>query len=341
MTGDQANVAHANCPRCGYNLRGVVETWRDSCPLDGTCSECGLAFAWREVLSERDRPPSWCVETGPVGSLRHTIPGTVLRANRGRLFWRSIPMRLPLHWDRLVLLNVVILIAAYLLLCTISAATTGGYLWKARASPGTTIVANDMQAIATSLVMPWAPEPIGSITIVGRPLPMSLRSPRELLSLIWLRGHIGVVTHLAVGSLAFMPLVFIVLPIARRRAKVRWAHIGRIALYTPAVIFLPLGILFAADAMRTVDRWTSGDVWLLDMLAWLGDWLAMVIPPALVLSFWWWWRSACRHYLRMQRADLVAISIVLIGVLLSITVSWLLDDALLHDFLERQFRSWM
>lgn len=338
---ESVNERTLACPRCGYNLRGVVETWKDSCPLDGTCSECGLAFAWREILSERVRPPQWCVEVGPVGSLRRTIPGTVLRVNRARLFWRSISMRLPLRWDRLVLLNVALLVAAYVLLCTMSAATTGAYLWKENASQGVTVTADEMKAIATSLVQPWSPEPIGTITVAWRAVPMPLRSPRELLMIIWTRGHIGVVTHLAVGSLVFMPLVFIVLPIARRRAKVRWAHIGRIALYTPAVIFLPLAILFAADAMRTVDQWTSGDVWLLDLLAELGGWLARLIPPALLIMFWWWWRSACRHYLRMQRADLVAISIVLIGVLLSITMSWVLDDALLHDFLERQFRSWM
>lgn len=39
-----------NCPRCAYELSGAVATWTDSCPLAGTCPECGLAFAWPDIL---------------------------------------------------------------------------------------------------------------------------------------------------------------------------------------------------------------------------------------------------------------------------------------------------
>ena len=38
-----------HCPRCGYDLGGVVAIFRDSCPLEGTCSECGMALRWGEV----------------------------------------------------------------------------------------------------------------------------------------------------------------------------------------------------------------------------------------------------------------------------------------------------
>lgn len=39
------------CPRCGYEQSGTVQTWRESCPLTGTCSECGLGFCWADVLN--------------------------------------------------------------------------------------------------------------------------------------------------------------------------------------------------------------------------------------------------------------------------------------------------
>lgn len=32
------------CPRCGYDLSGAVATWKTSCPLEVTCSECGQRF---------------------------------------------------------------------------------------------------------------------------------------------------------------------------------------------------------------------------------------------------------------------------------------------------------
>lgn len=39
-----------SCPRCGYDLTGVVESWKDWCPLEGTCSECGHVFPWSDAL---------------------------------------------------------------------------------------------------------------------------------------------------------------------------------------------------------------------------------------------------------------------------------------------------
>lgn len=41
------------CPRCGYDLSGPVATWDEAghCPLQGTCSECGLVFRWFDVFN--------------------------------------------------------------------------------------------------------------------------------------------------------------------------------------------------------------------------------------------------------------------------------------------------
>lgn len=41
------------CPRCGYDQRGVIDSWTQSCPLSGICSECGLEFQWRDLLDPR------------------------------------------------------------------------------------------------------------------------------------------------------------------------------------------------------------------------------------------------------------------------------------------------
>jgi hypothetical protein len=43
------------CPICGYDQRGAVAAWTDSCPLEGTCSECGHVFEWAALLSRRVR----------------------------------------------------------------------------------------------------------------------------------------------------------------------------------------------------------------------------------------------------------------------------------------------
>lgn len=51
----------SKCPRCGYDLRGTIATWMQQCPLEGQCTECGLRFEWRELMSVRFLMPRWCI----------------------------------------------------------------------------------------------------------------------------------------------------------------------------------------------------------------------------------------------------------------------------------------
>ena len=48
-------MRRVTCPLCGYDQRGVIASWTDSCPLEGTCSECGHVFQWESLLSTRSR----------------------------------------------------------------------------------------------------------------------------------------------------------------------------------------------------------------------------------------------------------------------------------------------
>lgn len=45
----------ALCPRCGYDQSGIVATWTEACPLEGICSECGYAFAWRQIYDPAEK----------------------------------------------------------------------------------------------------------------------------------------------------------------------------------------------------------------------------------------------------------------------------------------------
>lgn len=47
------------CPRCGYDLSGTVNAWKESCELRGTCSECGYEYAWADVLRPERQLPWW------------------------------------------------------------------------------------------------------------------------------------------------------------------------------------------------------------------------------------------------------------------------------------------
>ena len=69
-------AAQPACPDCGYDLSGVAASWADACPLSGTCSECGAALIWSDVMNAPDRTLPWFVE--------HPAPG-----RRPGLFLRS------------------------------------------------------------------------------------------------------------------------------------------------------------------------------------------------------------------------------------------------------------
>jgi hypothetical protein len=79
------------CPRCGYDQSGVVDSWKESCPLYGTCSECGLELDWKVVLDPTLRGPRWSFEHGPRWSLRR-FAATALRALRPRLLFGQLVM---------------------------------------------------------------------------------------------------------------------------------------------------------------------------------------------------------------------------------------------------------
>lgn len=39
------------CPKCQYDLSGVVSSWKTACPLEGVCSECGTKLHWNAVMT--------------------------------------------------------------------------------------------------------------------------------------------------------------------------------------------------------------------------------------------------------------------------------------------------
>ena len=90
------------CPRCGYDQRGAMITWVESCPLSGTCSECGLQFQWSEVQHPEKYEPPWCVE---FASRWRSVPraclSTFVRSFWPWGFWKRLKMSHPVHFGRL------------------------------------------------------------------------------------------------------------------------------------------------------------------------------------------------------------------------------------------------
>src|SRR6185369_9522742 len=55
VDGPADAAVHVRCPRCGYDQSGAIGAWARAepaqCPLAGLCTECGLAFVWRDLLN--------------------------------------------------------------------------------------------------------------------------------------------------------------------------------------------------------------------------------------------------------------------------------------------------
>src|SRR5262245_64182075 len=88
-----STIASVACPRCGYDQRGVIATWRDACTLKSSCTECGLLIEWADLLSPTRQYPRWCVEYGRRGldSVRRFFL-SIAMTFWPRAMWRSLQM---------------------------------------------------------------------------------------------------------------------------------------------------------------------------------------------------------------------------------------------------------
>jgi len=110
-------ATNAACPRCGYGLRGIVESWSDACPLTGVCSECGLKIKWKELLNPRRAVPRWSVEYAqwwgiPIAAIKTLL----VMFFRPRKFWCDLKMIHEPRWGRIpacVFLTLAVLYLAF------------------------------------------------------------------------------------------------------------------------------------------------------------------------------------------------------------------------------------
>lgn len=158
----------------------------------------------------------------------------------------------------------------------------------------------------------------------GVPLP-PLRQSRQRVVVAWVQASpygcwsdavslVGVRLPIVLAAILCSVASFVFLPIARRRAKVRSAHLARSAFYL-AIGTLPLLVvlLIVIEAFRPPRRWQVRG-----LLS--GDWNdAMILVPIAAVLTWWWWVAAHR-YLRMERPGAVALSVSTIAVLTACAV---------------------
>ena len=281
------------CPRCGYDLSGVVSTWRESCPLEGVCSECGLAIRWGELCGAVATPPWWYVEAAPGRLFRRWLL-TWVRHLLPSLLWRRLNLRMELRPGRLAAFAILGIAVSHLLVMGtvvgLMAWEYGLYVRQIRVRPPGTPVRGFLEG------MPWH----------------LIAWPYEIMGVNLAETATTFAIPVSIGLL--MPALCYLFSDTLRLEPVRLLHLLRIA-----TLWLPSSVLSGAIVLSTVcvAEWHQRSAW--------ATWIAWsVLPAGFVLFALWplayWWR-AMGLYLRMRRALLAAI-------ILSIS-SWIIAIALL------------
>lgn len=297
-----------DCPRCGYDLTGLITSWSSSCPIRGTCTECGLEQWWGDTLNPARRIPAWSFEHAHR-RLPLALISTALRTLIPGRFWSAMRMEFPFVPARLAALCLGGCLMPYI------GFAIGYAIWEI----GLSVVTGYGGPFAwlrnsdSVFFVAWPRSLLGSVT------------PGELIYYQW--RHMPLVTWWILLAAILMPLLFLLLPQTLRTARVRPRHRIRIWLYglpsLLAIICVPLVVSDALDGIQLL-RWRttyfSGSAidWdSLQQFMWENSGTAEALLGCLWLLLWW--SLACSRYLRLPRAWWIAIALLAISLMLAAT----------------------
>ena len=161
----QSETKDTRCPRCGYDLRGAMELWYESCPIFGVCSECGLSFEWADLLSTKRVRPRWNVEF-PLRMIDFlvNVPRTLICSFMPWKFFSSLRMHHEFRPLRIVGYLLVLFCLPYVIFVArlgYDAWTNYGYIQK---DPGVTMNVSRAHVVAQAVFMPLSSQPPGTLT---------------------------------------------------------------------------------------------------------------------------------------------------------------------------------
>jgi hypothetical protein len=274
-----AGTADLFCPLCGYNLRGLDR------PL---CPECGHEFNWRQLVVDlRTRHPFLFEHNSakPVRYFLRTVYGS-LRSGR---FWRSVQ---PFHR-----VNPVPLVY-FALLCAVFAAApalSDPAWWPPQVSLNTVWRAN--------------------ISAPDNPFLSPITEPL-------FTGFLAILNlHWTVAALSWPVLTLmqvLIFRVSLCRGDTRMPHVARAVTYAWAGVCVPMALLLN---MLCLTRWAciflQPAIWAQNYIADSNGWILVGCTLLLGPLATWRFARACRLYLRIDHAAMVAISTLLIT-----TVIW-------------------
>lgn len=313
----------ARCPRCGYSLRGAVESWHESCPLNGVCSECGFAYLWAEMLNDKLYRPRWTIEFVLHRKfISLALLTTAICSFVPWFFWSKLRMSHEMQWKRLGVYLLILFTIIWLTYATANTVIVGRAWIEVDQNPQITRLSRPLEyAGLYAFVLPSSRKPVFTYTfthiIQGVPSSSTIAySSPKWLKRVW-RWN-GDVTFFMCFFIVALPATFMLLPVSRRRARVRWRHISRVFAYSllfPALVSLGI-IVGAFRAYRSEAGYSYRP---LPVYVDYPRYLCLLAIG--MLALWWW--VAIRRYLHMDEPRKVALSVIVTSLLLATVATYL------------------
>ena len=272
-----------SCPDCGYDLRGVIDSWESACPLEFTCSECGTGLRSAEILNPAMAQPRWSFEHGRNRRFPRFFL-TVVRLFWPVSFWGNLPREDRLHWWRLMLFVALMVGAAVVWVCVLSG--------------------NSAYYRATHNFRSWTPTEV--------PFETWGQFKDVVLAALWPVGFFENLPMLLLGWGAVVGIGALIMPLP---LLAFWRTLrGREGSYAALVRgwCYQFGMIAFAAAALIWHKWrASGLSWtnFLDYsFFWLTPWWS-AFSRTIVLGFlaWWlvYWSAFIRLHLRLPRPWLI------------------------------------
>lgn len=307
------------CPRCGYDQTGLVETWKESCPLTGTCSECGHTLDWRVVMR-----PELVRLAGLYEHAAHWWScGAALRtwgwAVRPPVFARKVTLNHAPSILRLLLWLPLLILPLHIVVAASRSLTWVFYAQTIRGTGRAPPVWDFWRHLNL-----WT-TPLGHF----QSGPWSPRTWSECWFLFFRAAPVfpwvGLMVMIAV------PLTLLLLVSTRERAKVRPGHLLRCTVYGLAwlpLIFLITAVNAAHTAVLAATSAQAGSlVWRTSPVsgAALSNVRSFWLAGLVIWSMVWWWYAVV-HVLKLPLPRLVWMLMMAVALLAGFMTFLFVDD---------------
>ncbi len=334
MRTSEHKTPSAACPRCGYDLRGQVDAWhpaysawvnaakaeaRDSqvvddegcvgaaCPLEGTCSECGLRFEWADLFAPV-RQVTGLYEVDDKRRVRALL-STIWAAMWCWPLWQRLKMQHEVRLDRIATVMLALFAVGYLIVAV-------PWFVLENSGPIRDLFAGTWP-ITSWGGSPWQWRPIVPLGVLAEG-DWNAELYEPLVSGVWFA--------VCAAQCSLMPLCFLLMPISLRKAKVRRVHLVRGWLYSIGWFMLATHLqalgLVVFSAFDLFGGW--GITMVPFALLAIAVWLPAVLGYVLVGT---WWAVYSRYYLKLPRPQLVGWLLATVATLLSVLVVGLCGGA--------------